>query len=108
VMNKFVFGEIVLLKFPFTDGDKSKKRPALILLDSNDGDIVVCRITSKLYNSDYDFRIENWEKVGLKLPSVIRLHKIATLDKLLIEQIIGIIDAELKMIVKSQFDRIIF
>ncbi len=108
MMNKFVFGEIVLLKFPFTDGDKSKKRPALILLDSNDGDIVVCRITSKLYNSDYDFRIENWEKVGLKLPSVIRLHKIATLDKLLIEQIIGIIDAELKMIVKSQFDRIIF
>ncbi len=94
MMNKFVFGEIVLLKFPFTDGDKSKKRPALILLDSNDGDIVVCRITSKLYNSDYDFRIENWEKARLKLPSVIRLHKIATLDKLLIEQIIGIINTD--------------
>ncbi|MCF6360978.1 MAG: type II toxin-antitoxin system PemK/MazF family toxin [Cyclobacteriaceae bacterium] len=92
----FSFGEIVLLKFPFTDGKKIKKRPALVLFDFDDEDVVVCRITSKFYNSNLDIEIINWEKCGLKLPSLIRLHKIATLDKSLIDQSIGVIDDTLK------------
>ncbi len=106
-MSKLSFGEIVLLKFPFTDGDKSKKRPALILADTEDKDIIVCRITSKLYSSDFDFVIKNWEASGLKLPSVIRLHKIATLEKDLVDQSIGVIDKKLKKLVKQQFGYII-
>lgn len=103
----FSFGEIVLLKFPFTDGDKSKKRPALILVDTEDEDIIVCRITSKLYNSNFDYEITNWEKSGLKLPSVIRLHKIATLEKSLVDQSIGMIDKKLKKLIKQEFGSII-
>ncbi len=48
-VNKAEFGDIVLLEFPFTDGQQSKKRPALVLLDTQDGDMIVCRITSKLH-----------------------------------------------------------
>ena len=88
-MESFQFGDIVLLKFPFTDGFSSKKRPALVLLDSKDGDIIVCRITSKLYNSTFDFNLKNWEKLGLRLPSVIRIHKIASLEKELVDLKIG-------------------
>jgi mRNA-degrading endonuclease toxin of MazEF toxin-antitoxin module len=101
------FGDIVLLKFPFTDGGKNKKRPALVLVDTEDEDIIVCRITSKLYDSDFDFEIKNWEKCGLKLPSVIRLHKIATLDKSLIDISIGEIDKKLKKLIKQQFGNLI-
>lgn len=101
------FGDIVLLKFPFSDGGKSKKRPALVLADTEDEDVIVCRITSKLYDSDFDFEIKDWQKCGLKLPSVIRLHKIATLEKSLIDQKIGKIDEELKKLVKRQFGRLI-
>lgn len=54
-MEEFNFGDIVLLKFPFTDGSGLKKRPALIINDFNDGDIIVCRITSKLYESENDY-----------------------------------------------------
>ncbi len=106
-MSILKFGEIVLLKFPFTDGEKSKRRPALILADTKDEDIIVCRITSKLYNSDFDFEIKNWEKSGLKLQSVIRLHKIATLEKGLVDQSIGMIDKKLKKLIKQQFGSII-
>ena len=106
-MSILAFGEIVLLKFPFTDGEKSKKRPALVLVDTQDKDIIVSRITSKLYNSDFDYEIKNWGKCGLKLPSVIRLHKIATLEKTLVDQSIGMIDKKLKKLIKQQFGNLI-
>jgi len=82
--NVLQFGEVVLLKFPFTSGGKLIKRLALILFDCGDEDVILCRITSKLYDSEFDFRIEGWKKAGLKLPSVVRIHKIATLGKDLI------------------------
>jgi mRNA interferase MazF len=95
-MDKLSFGDIVLLKFPYTDGQTFKKRPALIINDYNDGDIIVCRITSQIYNTIQDVYIENWEKSGLKLPSVIRVHKIATLEKDMVEIVMGKIDELLK------------
>jgi hypothetical protein len=39
-MDKLNFGDIVLLKFPFTDSNTFKKRPALIINDFNDGDLL--------------------------------------------------------------------
>ncbi len=53
-MKSFHFGQIVLIGFPHTDGTSINKRPALVLLDTNDEDIIVCRITSKLCNTAYD------------------------------------------------------
>lgn len=53
-MDKLNFGDVVLLKFPYTDGKTFKRRPALIINDYNDGDIIVCRITSQIFNSKQD------------------------------------------------------
>jgi mRNA interferase MazF len=106
-MNNLKFGEIVLLKFPFTDSRTIKKRPALVLSDIGDGDIIVCRVTSQLYDSEYDVLIENWEKTGLKLPSVIRVHKIAALQKSLVDIKIGHIENSLRKKVKSVFINLI-
>jgi len=91
-MTKIETGSIVLLKFPFSDGLSYKRRPALVLKDLEDGDIIVCRITSKIYKSKYDIYLDDWLKHGLKLPSVIRVHKIATLEKDVVEIIMGQID----------------
>jgi len=85
-------GTIVLLKFPFADGISFKRRPALVLRDLEDGDILVCRITSKIYNSKFDVYFEDWLRFGLRLPSVVRVHKMATLEKDMIEVIMGQID----------------
>lgn len=75
-MIDFQFGDIVLVKFPFSDGKSFKKRPALVLKDCGDDDVIVCRITSKIYLSDFDILVEDWTKANLKLKSVIRVsHK---------------------------------
>ena len=95
------FGDVVLLKFPFTDGKNFKKRPALILRNTNDGDIVVCRITGKLYNSPFDLNLKNWNQYGLRLPSIIRIHKIVTLESNMLEQKFGTLSASDKSKVKK-------
>lgn len=99
-MDKLNFGDVVLIKFPFSDGLSYKRRPALVINDNLDGDIIVCRITSQIYSSDWDIFIENWEKSGLKLPSVIRVHKIATLDKQMVEVIMGHVEEIIKEKIK--------
>jgi len=105
-MRTLIFGDIVMLKFPFTDGKHFKRRPALIINDFNDGDIIVCRITSQIYETEFDVYLDNWSKFGLKLPSVIRVHKLATLEKDLVEATLGNIDASIKEKVTEIMNRI--
>jgi mRNA interferase MazF len=84
----------------------AKRRPALVINDSSDGDVILCRITSQIYQTKYDIYIDNWEKVGLKLPSVIRTHKIATLEKDMIEIVMRQIDDSIKVKVKRIIDKL--
>jgi mRNA interferase MazF len=104
---RFSFGDIILLKFPFTNNKGFKKRPALVIRDTSDGDIIVCRITSKLYYSEFDFEVINWSECGLKLPSVIRLHKLASLDKKLVDIKIGVLNKELCLQLIEKFSELV-
>ncbi len=78
-------GDIVLITFPFTDLSGSKNRPALVLVNA-DFDVVLAFITtqSKWEDQAYSLRILPQPENGLKKASVVRLGKIATLDKDLI------------------------
>lgn len=95
-MANYKLGEIVLVKFPFTNNLGFKKRPALIIKDTNDGDVIVCRITSKLYDSSHDIELKDWRQNGLQLPSVIRVHKMASLEKNMIDRKLGEVDNNVK------------
>jgi len=53
-MSKLNFGDIVLLRFPFTNTQTYRRRPALLINDFNDADLIVCRITSQIYNTKND------------------------------------------------------
>jgi len=106
-MNRIESGTVVLLKFPFTDGLSYKRRPALVLKDLEDGDILVCRVTSKIYKSKYDIYLDDWLKSGLKLPSVVRVHKMATLEKEVVETIMGEIDETILNKVKLLYMQIL-
>jgi mRNA interferase MazF len=92
-MREYKFGEVVLLSFPYTDSNAFKKRPAMIILDTEDDDVIVSRITSKINSSKYDCEIKDWKKAGLLFPSSIRLHKIATIEKQIIERKLGAIQS---------------
>ena len=74
-------GDIVLLPFPFTDLSGIKNRPALILAEG-ESDITVSFITTQLkWQEDFDVKIEPSQSNGLKRISLIRLSKLATIDK---------------------------
>ena len=88
-MQNYHLGDVVLLAFPFAEQQKVKRRPALVLLDAGDADILVARITSHDVDTDYDVRVVEWKRAGLLLPSVIRLHKLATLQKTLVKNKLG-------------------
>lgn len=83
-------GDIVLIRFPFTDLSGSKNRPALVLV-SRQSDVVVAFITSNMIHSEnWDVVLEPNSQNGLKQISAI---KIATLDKTLVLGKIGKVDS---------------
>lgn len=88
-MKEYHAGEIVLVLFPFADASGAKRRPALIIRDTGDEDVIVCRVTSQVAQTTFDVKLEEWSQEGLQLPSVVRVHKVATLEKRLIERRLG-------------------
>ncbi len=82
-------GDVVLLLYPFTSGDRVKKRPALVLLDTDDADVVVARITSQIVRDTFDVALIQWRQAGLLAPSIVRVHKLLTIEKALIQQRLG-------------------
>jgi mRNA interferase MazF len=93
-MQNYRPGEIVLLSFPFADAITAKRRPALVLLDTGDEDIVVARVTSQVAQGPFDVEFVEWQGAGLLLPSVVRVHKVATLEKRLVERRLGTLTAD--------------
>lgn len=74
-------GDIVLIPFPFTDLKGNKNRPALVLI-SGSLDITVSFISTQLKcKEEYDIELKSSYVNGLKKDSLLRLSKIATIDK---------------------------
>lgn len=84
-------GDVVFLLFPFADVRGAKRRPALVLIDTGDDDIVVARVTGQQPQSPFDAVLAEWQQAGLLIPSAVRIHKIATLEKRLVERKLGIL-----------------
>jgi mRNA interferase MazF len=85
----YQLGDIVLIAFPFSDGRRVKKRPAIVLLDSKDNDLLLARVTSQPVNTTFDLFIKKWREAGLLKPSYIRLHKLATIETVLVDRKLG-------------------
>jgi len=79
----------VLVAFPYARGTQTKNRPALVILDTGNADVVVARVTTQLHQTPHDVTITDWQGAGLLAPSVARLHKLATIEKALIRRQLG-------------------
>ena len=90
-MESYRPGEIVLREFPFTDTSGMTRRPALVMLDAGDEDIIVARVTSRVSRDEFDIELNDWDTAGLLTPSIVRIHKLATIEKRLVERRLGIL-----------------
>ena len=77
----YEFGDIVLVEFPQTSSSQRKKRPALVVLDTGDADVVLAPITSRERSGPGDCKLTDWQGSGLLRESWVRLAKIACLEK---------------------------
>ena len=82
-------GEVLLVMFPFVQGGQGKQRPALVVADTGDKDVVLARVTTQNHRAAFDVRLVEWKGAGLLAPSVVRLHKLATINKSLIQRRLG-------------------
>lgn len=90
----YQFGEIVLLEYPYTDLVGMKQRPAVVLKDTDDSDFIVARATSQAKQTDYDIVVEDWQIAGLLRPTIIRVHKLTTLETKLVKRKMGMLSTK--------------
>ena len=90
-MTIYSAGTIVFLDYPYSAGGQTKARPALVVLDTGDADVMVARITSQNQASKHDVSLVDWLAAGLRLPSTVRLHKVLTVEKSLIRRTLGVL-----------------
>ena len=84
-------GDVVLVRFPFTDLQSSKKRPALIVnppsFRKKYGDIVVLALSSQ-DPQDGTLKLVNWKAAGLPKPTWVKAL-IGTLSNTLVVRRMG-------------------
>ena len=106
-------GEILIVPFPFSDLRSVKRRPVLVLSKKRDNeisdDIITCGITSNLKDSKYSVLIENKNLARGQIPvkSRIKVNKLFTIDKRIVEKSIGAIDKETFDKVKMEFHNLL-
>jgi mRNA interferase MazF len=92
-------GDVVLVRFPFTDLAADKKRPALVLAYTARSPryrlVTLAMITSQIeaLRLDGDVVLKHWKDSGLLHPSLLRLAKVATVDGDLVDKGIGRLSA---------------
>jgi len=104
-MTKYKFGDVVLVIFYQNDGSK-KQRPALVVLDTGDDDIILAPITTTERKSKGDYKIKNWRQSGLLLDSWLRLAKIVCLNKRDINVKLGVLNVDDKKNIVQVWNRL--
>ncbi|MGB3296381.1 MAG: type II toxin-antitoxin system PemK/MazF family toxin [Phormidesmis sp.] len=89
-------GDIVLVPFPFTDLSQTKLRPAVVLWAESKGqDVTLCFVSSQKVDrlAEYEFVIASNDSqfsiTGLKVTSKVRVTRIVTLERRLLQRRLG-------------------
>lgn len=88
-------GDVVLVTFPFTDRSATRQRPALIVGRIRGDDLILAFITSRVTQADPQAEHlltpadPEFSRTGLKVPSLVRLDRLATLHRDLVRRRLG-------------------
>ena len=106
-MTSYKFGDVVLVRFPFTDQSASKKRPAVIVSSAayhaDHINLVLIGISSQISGSlrAGEVALTDWKKAGLIGPSVVKAV-ITTIERKLVIHKLGVLsDADSDAVKKT-------
>jgi mRNA interferase MazF len=90
-----VKGDIVVLPFPFTNMQATKKRPAFVLAKLFGNDVILCQITSRDRGDGYSIFLSTADFISgrLNLNSYIRPNHLFTAESSTIEYVAGKVSA---------------
>ncbi len=73
-------GDVVVVPFPFSDLSRSKRRPALVLVELTGEDVILCQITSRDVKDEYAVSITDGDFTigGLRQKSNVRPNRLFT------------------------------
>ena len=106
----YKIGDIILVKFPFTNLKKSKKRPVLIIKSENNlSDIVCFQITSNSEQSNL-LKIDNNDLINssLSLKSYVKYDKCFTINTEIVDKSIAKVNSNLLNKLKLLFCKELF
>lgn len=90
----FARGEIFLVSMVFSNQTGTKRRPVMVVHDGDDQDLLVIPVTSHASRSRYDGPVLEWQRAVLRVPSVIRAEKLASIAKTSLIRRLGYISAK--------------
>lgn len=105
-------GDIVLVRFPYTDQSAAKVRPAVVI--SNDSyhahatDVIVCGVTSNLSNSSHSVLVgpQDLESGVLPRPSRVKVGKVLNVHRSILRGKIGRLNGRAFAQVMREFESI--
>ena len=97
-MAKFSVGDIVLVRFPFSDLSQQKLRPALVLADVKNGDYILCQITSQPYHDQRVIQLgqSSFTRGQLIKTSYVRPAKLFTANIDIIARVVAHLKPEIR------------
>lgn len=106
-------GLVVLFRYPQADQTEGKLRPALVVreLPGQFNDWLICMISSQLHQRIPDFdevitpNDSDFRQSGLKLPSVIRIGRLAVVEGNILLGKLGQIDNQRLSLIKQRLAR---
>jgi len=95
-MERLVKGDVLIVSYPFSQFVNYKRRPVLVIKVPQGDDIIVCQITGRPYEKSVEIQIksQDFQEGKLQVDSYLRIDKILTIEKSLIEYKVGSLKQE--------------
>jgi mRNA interferase MazF len=108
-MAGFMKGDVVIVPFPFADLSSSKRRPALVLAEAGEDDLVLSQITSQGIRDSHAVEISasDFGNGGLKVTSNVRPNKLFTAEAGIIAYKAGSLKSEKTADVVAKITRLL-
>jgi len=90
-VERLVKGDIIIIDFPYSNLVHYKRRPAIVIKIPKGEDIIVCQITgsSSEESTELVLKESDFQQGSLKRQSYIRVDKIFSVEKLMINYKVG-------------------